>query len=531
MNALAKQFIKFWTDLGTNQKVSLVVATVLIVAAMGAMLVWSGRPQMVMLYGGMDAKDMSEVVQALDEQGIQYEIRSGNSVFVSKENVYRVRMDLASKGVPAGGSVGYEIFDRTGFGISDFVQRTNYTRALQGELQRTITQLRGVRSARVMIVAPQNRIIVGDKPVRATASVMIDTGGKTLDEESVNSIRFLVANSVEGLEANDVVVVDANGNALSQGLEQDKVVGAASSQFKFRKHMEDYFTDKVETMLARIVGKDNVVARVSVDLDTQAVTRTEDIFDPNGQVVRNQTQIEELNRSTETKNNNATGVATNTPAVGVGGESGAAPAAAAPTPENNSEESRKNKTVNYEINHSRTETVQAPGGISRVSAAVFIARRVSEQNGQPVENPRTPEEMEQIRQMVIQALGVDEGANAETRVVTVAEADFAQPEDTSANMKPDLMQEVFSWVDVLKNFIAVGFAAVMILVLLRLLKKHKPEPYTLEIMDEEASDNKKGADVIPRLTPELLNELIREKPENVSTALRNWALENNPNNK
>jgi flagellar M-ring protein FliF len=546
MNGVVKQFQKFWTELGNNQKVSLILAAVMVIAAMAALVMWSGKPQMVMLYGGMDTKDMADVVKTLDDQSITYEIRPGNSIFVAKENVYKVRMDLASKGVPTGGSVGYEIFDRTGFGVSDFVQRTNYSRAVQGELQRTIMQLRGVRTARVMIVMPQNRLMVSDKPVHATASVMVETGGKTLEQDAVNSIRFLVANSVEGLDANDVVVVDANGNDLTADLAQDKVIGAATGQFKFRKHLEDYFTGKVETMLARVVGQQNVVARVSVDLDTQATSITEDKFDPNGQVVRSQTQSDEVNRSSDIKGAAAsTGSSVSNGTAGAAGVTGNTPVAAAGTngantalaggqvaesPRSTTEESRKNKSVNYEINHSRTETVRAPGSVSRVSAAVFIARRFTETDGKKVEQPRTPEELENLRQMVVQALGVEESAGA-TRTVTLSEADFAVTVDPAEALKPDFLTQILTWMDMMKNFVAVGFAALMFLLFLRMLKKHKPEPYSLEIMDDEAQDNKKGADAIPRLTPELLNELIREKPENVSTALRNWAVESSQNKK
>jgi flagellar M-ring protein FliF len=536
MNGFLKQFQKFWTELGTNQKVSLILATVVVVSAMAGLLLWSSRPQMVMLYGGMDSKDMAEVVKTLDDESIKYEIKSGNSIYVPKNDVYKVRMDLASKGVPAGGSVGYEIFDRTGFGVSDFVQKTNYTRALQGELQRTIIQLRGVRTARVMIVMPQNRLTVTDKPLHATASVMVDTGGKTLEQDSVNSIRFLVANSVEGLDVNDVVVVDAMGNDLSADLAQDKVVGAASGQFKFRKKMEDYFTDKVQTMLAKIVGTQNVVARVSVDLDTEAMTMTEDKYDPNGQVVRNQTTSDEINRSTEVKGTgNTTGVTSNTPVPAQGAVAATAPATIAATtpeqPKSSSEESRKNKSVNYEINHSRTETVKAPGNVSRISAAVFVAKRYTDNNGKQEPQPRTPEELENLRRMVVQALGVEESANPAIRTVTLVEADFAPTVDPAEVLKPDFWEKLTTWGDMMKNFVAVGMAALMILILLRMVKKHKPESYSLEIMDEDSQDGKKGAEIVPKLTPELLNELIREKPENVSTALRNWALESNQTKK
>jgi len=526
MNVLAKQFLKFWNELGLNQKVSLVLASTFVVAMMAALLVWSGRPQMALLYGGMDTKDMAEVVSAREEQSILYEIRTGNSVYVARDDLYKVRMDMAGRGIPAGGAIGYEIFDRAGFGVSDFVQRTNYLRAMQGELQRTIMQLRGVRAARVMIVIPQNRLLTGDTPSRSTASVMVETGGKTLEQDAVNSIRFLVANSVEGLAAKDVVVVDANGNALSQDLADDEVVGAASGQFKFRRHMEDYFTSKVETMLARVVGAQNVVARVSVELDTQATTLTEDRYDPNGQVVRNQTQTDEVSRSTETGGSavgGQTGTAGNTPEGAAAGSA----AAVVQAPGAMNEESRKNRSVSYEISHSRTETVKAPGGIARITAAVFVARRFTEANGQRQENPRTPAELEDLRQMIVKAIGADEEPGSPVPSVTVVESDFAPVETIAEEPAPDIMEKAYTWLDLGRNFIGVGFAAILFLVFLRMIKKHKPEPYTLEILDEEggAAGGKKGADVVPRLTPELLNELIREKPENVSTALRNWALE------
>jgi flagellar M-ring protein FliF len=287
-------------------------------------------------------------------------------------------------------------------------------------------------------------------------------------------------------------------------------------------------------MLARVVGQQNVVARVSVELDTEAVSAVEDKYDPNGQVVRSQTSNDETNRTVEVKtapvatpaNENAN-AANGAPANAANAANGANQLANAEPPHNTTEGIRKNKSVNYEINHSRTETVKAPGNVRRISAAVFIAQRFTEQDGKRVAQPRSAEEIEQIRQMIVQAIGVEEGTGTNGRYVTLEETDFAPTVNPADEMKPDMTQKIFNWIDMMKNFIAVGFAAVMFLIFLRLIKKHKPEPYTLEIMDEETSDNKKGADVVPRLTPELLNELIREKPENVSTALRNWALETN----
>ncbi len=309
MSDVSQQLKQFWKELGVNQRVSITLAFFGVMAGMIALIVWSSKPQFVLLYGGLDSKDLSEVVKALDEQAIAYELKNGSSVYVPSESVYQVRMELASRGVPAGGGVGFEIFDRTSFGVSDFVQRTNYMRAVQGELSRTIAQLKGVRSARVMIVVPENQLLVTNAEVRPTASVFIDTGGSVLPGDAVNSVRFLVANAVEGLAVDDVVVVDSNGNPLSQELASDEIVGAASGQFKFRKSLEDYFTQKVETMLAKVVGPQNVVARVSVEIDTEASTTVKEIYDPESQVVRSESIQDETTTSQETSGDEPVAVA------------------------------------------------------------------------------------------------------------------------------------------------------------------------------------------------------------------------------
>ena len=160
-------------------------------------------------------------------------------------------MDLAAKGLPSGDGVGFEIFDKGQFGLSDFVQRTNYLRAIQGELARTISQLQGVRAARVMIVQPENRLLLTDQGVKSTASVFVDLGGGRLDPDQVNAIRHLVANSVQGLVPDQVAVVDNHGHVLSEELKQDPTLGTASSQIRYRQQVEDYLAKKVESHAGR----------------------------------------------------------------------------------------------------------------------------------------------------------------------------------------------------------------------------------------------------------------------------------------
>jgi flagellar M-ring protein FliF len=517
MNNFLEQAKQFWNELGINQRVSLGLALGAVIFGMVALFVFSSRPQMMLLYGGLDSRDMSDVVEELQAGNINYEIRDGRSIYVPRDDVYKARMDLAQKGVPTGGGVGFEIFDSTNFGVSDFVQRTNYHRAVQGELQRTIAQLKGVRSARVMIVVPQNKLVVSSENQRPTASVFVDTGGSMLSSSSVNSIRFLVANSVEALDVNDVVVVDNNGNPLSQDLVEDEVMGAATGQFKFRRNLEKYFTDKVESMLTRVVGMDNVVARVSVELNNEMANIREELYDPDVQVVRNQTQTDTTMNSVEQQNAGAAGAAANT-------ATGDDETVVTFRPGSTSQENTKNKTVNYEINKTTREVIRRPGQVNNLSAAVFIAMRKTQEGDEFVNNPRSEEELERLRLMVMNALGVDPTNTQAAQAVTLTETDFMDMPDMKPQGLDAIQDQVYTWMEPVRNFVAVGIAVMVFFMFIRMLKRHKPEPISLEVVDDYGSKTKE-AEIQPKLTPELLNELIREKPENVATALKNWAVD------
>ena len=216
MMKFAQSLLGLWKQLGLNQRVSLIVASLALAGGMAAIVIWSRRPDYQLLYGQLGAKDAGAVVAYLDAQGVPYQVTAGGSaVEVPSDRVYKLRMELAAKDLPGGDGVGFEIFDKGQFGLSDFVQRTNYLRAIQGELGRTIAQLQGVRAARVMIVQPENRLLVTDENVKSTASVFVDLGGGRLEPDQVNAIRHLVANAVQGLQPDQVAVVDNHGHVLS----------------------------------------------------------------------------------------------------------------------------------------------------------------------------------------------------------------------------------------------------------------------------------------------------------------------------
>ncbi|MBI5800746.1 MAG: flagellar M-ring protein FliF, partial [Verrucomicrobia bacterium] len=222
---LGDQLGGIWKQLGVNQRVSLVLATLIVVGGLAGMMLWSSRVNYALLYGRLDDAEAAKVIVVLNESKTPYRTGANGSILVPADKVHTLRMQLASRGIPRGEGVGFEIFDKPNFGISDFVQRANYSRAVQGELARTISQLDEIEGARVMIVMPENRLLT-DNTRRATASVFVKLKPHAqLPASAVNSIRFLVANAVEGLQANFVSVVDNHGNVLSENNENDSIGG------------------------------------------------------------------------------------------------------------------------------------------------------------------------------------------------------------------------------------------------------------------------------------------------------------------
>ncbi len=502
MKSFLLQFTQIWRQLGINQRISIGVAIVGVIAGMTALVVWAHRPQMQLLYGRLGEKDIAEVITAVQAAGVTYELGAGgSSVYVPSDSVHKLRMQLATKGVPAGEGIGFEVFDRANFGISDFVQRTNFGRALQGELARTITQMQGVRAARVLIVQPENRLLFSDVKAKPTASVFIEG---TLNAESVNAVRFLVANAVEGLRADDVAVVDHHGNVLTQGLKDDPQLGLASSQMKLRKSVEDYYSNKVETMLSKVLGPGSAVVRVAAELDTENTVRTEERFDPEGQVLRTETTTDDSTLTNEVAAPKAaTGASANLPTP---------PSADSSTKGTgkNSEQVRKNKTQNYEINHTTLNSSRTPGTVTRVTAAVFVSTKAQ---------PRTPAELDALRKMVVNALGIKSTDEKESaKVVTIEEVSFA----TSPVEKTTAIDFALQNSDLLKNGLAILAALALVFVFFRMLKRTKPDEIPIEILDQSRLIAAPVTPTPEAVSVEMLNDMITEKPENIGAALRGW---------
>ena len=531
MNNFLKSLVALWGELGLNQRVSLAVASLAVIGGLIAVVLWSRRPDYQLLYARMSEKDAMAIISQLETQNIPHIVSAGGTaVQVPSDQVYKIRMELAAKGLPSGDGVGFEIFDKGQFGLSDFVQRTNYLRAIQGELARTITQLQGVRSARVMIVQPENRLLLTDQGVKPSASVFVDVGGTHLETEQVNAIRNLVANSVQGLLPDAVAVVDNRGHVLSDELKQDPALGTASSQMRYKQQVEDYLSKKVETMLAAVIGPGNAVVRVSAEIETEATVSTQDKYDPEGQVVRSQTVSEDTNNSSEARSSGgAVGVSANVPE-----KAGSTVEAAKPV--SNSEQTRKNRTTSYEINHVVTNITRSPGTVKSLTAAVFIAPRpavaaapAADAKGAPAPAAapvkRTPEELTALRQIVVNALGLKPapGQSLES-LVSLQEMEF-QAVDTTMPAQIAAIQgqgKLQGWMEMASHWAALAGAAAVLLVFWRTLAKQKPEPVPVEVLSMTPDAATRSLPSSNSVTPELLNELIRQKPANVGVALRDW---------
>ncbi len=526
MNNFAQSLLALWKQLGLNQRVSLVIAALVVVAGMSAIVLWSRRPDFQLLYARMGDKDAASIIGYLQTQSIPYQVSAGGTaVEVPSDQVYKLRMDLAAKGLPSGDGVGFEIFDKGQFGLSDFVQRTNYLRAIQGELARTIGQLQGVRAARVLIVQPENRLLLTDQNVKSTASVFVDLGGSHLEADQVNAIRHLVANAVQGLVPDQVAVIDNHGRVVSEELKQDPTLGTASSQIRYRQQVEDYLSRKVESMLAQVIGPGNAVVRVSAEIDTEATTLTEEKFDPEGQVVRSQTSTEDKSNSTESRaGGGSVGVSANVPE-----KAAANPNDSGARPTSTTEQDRVNRTTTYEINRVLTNVTRNPGSIKSLTAAVFIAPRAVAPGSAPGTAPekRTAEELNGLRQVVINALGLKAApGQSMDSIVTLEEMPFVGEPVAQEVQAMQSQGRWMEWLEIARRWSGVVVGAGALLLFLRMLSRQKAEPIPVEVLALPPDAAARALPSSSAVTPDALNELIRQRPANIGAALRDWVATN-----
>jgi flagellar M-ring protein FliF len=379
-------------------------------------------PQMGLLYSNLEISDSSAIVAQLEQANILYEVRgNGSQLFVPANDVERIRVQVAQEGLPAGGSVGYEIFDRSEtLGTTNFVQNVNLIRALEGELARTIRSFDNIDAARVHLVLPRRELFTRETR-KPSASVVIRTrGGRRVEPNQVRAIQHLVASATDGLSINRISLVDDSGNLLARA-QDDNPDGTAGDDTvsEIRLAAEGRLRNSIERLLERTVGRGMVRAEVSVDLNYDRITENEEVFDPDGQVVRS-TQTVDENSSNVDRDDAPVTVANNLPQTGEGQDTSGA--------SSTSQNSRTEETTNFEISKSITTRVREFGAVERLTVAVLVdGNRSVDEDGTLNYSPRNEEELKQLEALVRNAVGYDESRGDQVEVVNMQFADVDAP--------------------------------------------------------------------------------------------------------
>lgn len=475
---------------------------------------WLNSVSYSRLYSNLEESEAGEVTAYLNDNKIPYQLKdNGTTIEVPSNDVYKVRISLAAEGLPRAANMGYSIFDKNNLGMTDFLQNLNFRRALEGELTRTIMQLNEVQAARVHIVMPKERLFKNDQK-EATASVLLKLSGKnSLNKRQLNGISHLVASSVEGLQPENISIIDYDGNLLSSPLRPDVGAGLSSSQLEVRKEVENYLEDKAQSMLNNVLGVEKSIVRVTADLNFQQLERTSESYDPNSPSVRSEERTKTTASSSEKSEE------TN--------ESGE---------ENNSETT----ITNYELNKTIEHMINEIGSIDRLSIAVMvdgIYNTVVNDAGETekIYQPRSQEELDRLAAIVKNAVGFDQQRNDQIEMVNLSfdREDLQMDRD----MLDSMYQREF-YMDIAKKF---GYVLVFIFLLLYLKKKSKnlfgalkrlmpppppPKPVMqpMPVIKEEPVKPIEPEMRKPRLIDQM-QETAKERPDEIAKVIKTLMVE------
>jgi flagellar M-ring protein FliF len=420
------------------------------------------KPPMALLYSNLDIKDSGAIAGKLTAMNVPFNVSpDGASIMVPSDETAKLRMAMAQDGLPAGGTVGYEIFDETkSLGTTSFVQNINHLRALEGELARSIQSIDRVTAARVHLVLPERRLF-SQETEKPTASIIVRTQGR-LSDNYVAAIQHLVAAAVPDLDPGRISIVDERGNLLAAGTESNNGQAFASNADERRLAYEAQMKAQLETLLANSLGPGKVRAQVTAEIDFDRVTTNSETYDPDSQVVRSQQSTEEAGSNTERdKQSNDVTVANNLPEADVANND--APASAATN-------NRTQETVNYEISKTvRTETQEA-GRLKRLSVAILVdGTYQTAADGTKTYAPRSDDELKKIESLVKSAIGFNAERGDVVNVVNMqfAEVQQIEPVPTPASILGMDRQDFFRLMQLV--VMAVVSALVILLVVRPLL--------------------------------------------------------------
>jgi flagellar M-ring protein FliF len=399
-----KGVVDFIKALGPTRIAAMFAVTLGLIGFFAFVILRFTAPQMTPLFTDLSMEDSAAIIKELDRQAIVYDLRNdGAVIMVPKDRVARLRMSLAGAGLPKGGGIGYEIFDKSeALGTTSFVQNINHLRALEGELARTIQSIDRVQAARVHLVLPERPLFSRDK-VEPSASIVLKVHGR-LEASQVQAIRHLIASAVNGLKPERVSIVDETGRLLADGAADDQTGAIADER---QVNYERRLRQQVEDIVSRVVGPGHARVEVTADFDFNRITQTSDKFDPDGRVVR----------STQTREESAA-TAENQGQVTVGNELPGNQAGANAAPREASKKSEE--IINYDISRTTETRVTGGGRVNRISVAVLVdGNYTKNEKGELVYQERTKQDLDRIGTLVRSAIGYDQKRGDQVEVVNL----------------------------------------------------------------------------------------------------------------
>jgi flagellar M-ring protein FliF len=538
-----------------GNKLVALAAIAVIIALMVVFWLWSQQPDYRILYGNFSDKDGGAIVAALEKMNVPYKFsENGGAILVPAAQVHQARLKLAAEGLPKGGNIGFEILENQKFGVSQFIEQVNFQRALEGELERSVQSISAVEVARIHLAIPKPSVFVRDQQ-KPTASVLLNLrGGRALDAQQVGAIVHLVASSVPNLPADNVTVVDQNGNLLS---DRSKKAGANNldpSQLKYVDEVQQSIVRRIEAIIAPIVGAKNVRAQASAEVDFTSQELAAETYKPNQNPTEAAIRSQQSNES-QTVNGGAPGgvpgALSNQPPADatapINAPNTAANGSAAATPPVNSQ---KNSTTNFEVDKTVRYSQQGMGAIKRLNVAVVVNNMpVTDAKGNVTYRPLTAAEKTQINDLAMQAMGFNKDRGD---ALTVVNTPFAIE-------AAEKLPEVPLWknpeaIEYAKD--ALRFLAGIIVLMLIYKKAMKPmitkltavpEPPQLEAPDDDDSvvrlSGEAGVDglttevglegevrkigaVAVNQNLEMAKQLAKDNPRMVANVVSNWTTGN-----
>lgn len=509
MNPILEQILNIYRNMPLSRKIFIGVATAIMIAGFASLFVWANRVQYNTLYSNLSSDDASLIVNKLREQRVPFKLDGGGSTIkIPEEKIYETRLDMAGQGLPKGGGAGFEIFDKTDFGATEFVQNLNHQRAIQGELARTIKEFEEVEDARVMIVMPKDSVFIEDKKP-PSASIMLKLK-RDLSKEKVNAVVYLVSSSISDLKPEMVTVVDTTGKVLFKHKQEEEGGGdIVAKRHQYKTSVEDEFSARIQSMLEHIIGKNKAIVRVTAEMNFAQIDEQEEIYDPEGQVARSRHNIGE---AADRQGKNAADISSVNPVVPPEEQVGQG------TPYNEKTQ-KTDDTVNYDITRTLRKTVKPVGQVTRLSVSAVLDGKyedAKDDKGNFIKKfvPRSQQEMDQFTAIVKNSMGFNEDRGDQ---VSVESLPFSTVDEAAPDTRFDIAKLRRDYGNMIANILLV--LAIFIFIV-------RPVAKTIKEVKTAVQEPALPA---PEAEPKLISEMEEEavhlpKPEELEARERAFDL-------